>query len=77
MKELPEDETLFTMKEALAYLNIGRTKMYDLIRDGSIEGHKVGSTWRFYLRDLRKLVMSGKVTIDVKAATNRVEQKRK
>lgn len=73
-ERIPEDETLFTMKEALAYLNIGRTKMYGLICDGSIEGHKVGSTWRFYLRDLRKLVISGKVTIGTKAVTNKSEQ---
>lgn len=73
-ERMPEDETLFTMKESLAYLNIGRTKMYGLICDGSIEGHKVGATWRFYLRDLRKLVKSGSVTIDAKAATNKSEQ---
>jgi excisionase family DNA binding protein len=57
MNGMPEDETLLNTKQTLAYLGIGRTTLGKLIKEGKLEGHKVGRTWRFYRRDVRKLLM--------------------
>lgn len=56
MKELPDNETLYTFEEAMAYLKISRSTLYTHMRNELIQGHKVGRMWRFYLRDLRSFV---------------------
>lgn len=60
MKELPDDETLLTFEEAMAYLKVSRSTLNTHIRNGLIKCHKVGRMWRFYLRDLRSFVNGGK-----------------
>lgn len=71
-----DGERLLTMKEALEYLHISRTKMQEFMQSGQIQGYKLGSTWRFYLQDLRTLVNGGKMGIEVKAGTDKLEHGR-
>ncbi|MCO6432019.1 MAG: helix-turn-helix domain-containing protein [Deltaproteobacteria bacterium] len=47
---------LLTVKEVSALLRIHRPKVYDLIRDGSIEGFKIGSDWRVKRESVEKLI---------------------
>lgn len=54
--QMVHDDTLLTFKEAMGYLRVSRSTLYRLMWSGQLRGHKVGSTWRFYLEDLRACV---------------------
>jgi len=58
MNGMPEEEVLLNSKQTMAYLGIGRTTLDRLMREGKLKGHRVGGTWRFYRRDVRKLLIS-------------------
>ena len=47
---------LLTVKEVSQLLRIHRPKVYDLIRDGTIEGFKLGSDWRVKRDSIEKLL---------------------
>lgn len=47
---------LLTVKEVSRLLRIHRPKVYDLIRDGTIEGFKLGSDWRVKRESVEKLI---------------------
>lgn len=47
---------LLTVREVAAVLRIHRPKVYDLIREGTIEGFKLGSDWRVKRESVEKLV---------------------
>ena len=47
---------LLTVKEVSQLLRIHRPKVYDLIRDGTIEGFKLGSDWRVKRESIEKLL---------------------
>ncbi len=47
---------LLTVKEVATLLRIHRPKVYDLIRDGTIEGFKLGSDWRVKRESIERLV---------------------
>ena len=47
---------LLTVKEVATLLRIHRPKVYDLIRDGTIEGFKLGSDWRVRRESVEKLI---------------------
>ena len=47
---------LLTVKEVATLLRIHRPKVYDLIRDGTLEGFKLGSDWRVKRESVEKLV---------------------
>lgn len=51
-----DGEKLLTMKEAMRYLRVSRSTIYRLMWSGQLTGHKVGSTWRFWLKDVRDCV---------------------
>jgi excisionase family DNA binding protein len=53
---IPEDEKLFTFKEAMGFLRVSRSTLYRIMWSGELQGQKVGSTWRFYLKDLRAVM---------------------
>ena len=55
-----QEETLLTFKEAMNFLRVSRSTLYRLMWSGQLIGHKVGSTWRFYRRDLRQAVQEVK-----------------
>ena len=47
---------LLTVKEVATLLRTHRPKVYDLIRDGTIEGFKLGSDWRVRRESVEKLI---------------------
>lgn len=47
---------LLTVKEVSTLLRIHRPKVYDLIREGTIEGFKIGSDWRIKKESVEKLI---------------------
>lgn len=53
----PDPEPLLTFKEAMAYLRVGRSTLYRLMQAGTLRGHKVGRTWRFYRSDLDRAIV--------------------
>src|SRR3974377_577040 len=53
--QLIQDDVLLTFKEAMSYLRVSRSTLYRLMWSGQLRGHKVGSTWRFYKQDLRRV----------------------
>lgn len=53
---------LLTVKEVSQLLRIHRPKVYDLIREGMIEGFKVGSDWRVKKESVEKII--GKIPED-------------
>jgi excisionase family DNA binding protein len=55
MTENPQP-LLLNVNEVARLLRIHRPKVYDLIRDGTIEGFKVGSDWRIKRSSVEKLV---------------------
>jgi excisionase family DNA binding protein len=54
---LPE-ETLLTFKEAMSFLRVSRQTIYRLMETRQLVGYKVGSTWRFYLADVKACVQA-------------------
>lgn len=56
MERLTEEDVLLTFREAEDFLRVSRATIYRLLRAGKLVGHKVGSGWRFYKADLRRLV---------------------
>ena len=49
---------LLTVKEVSLLLRIHRPKVYDLIKDGMIEGFKLGSDWRVKKESVEKIIGS-------------------
>lgn len=47
---------LLTVKEVATLLRIHRPKVYDLIREGTIHGFKLGSDWRVKRESVERLV---------------------
>lgn len=52
-KEAP---LLLTVREVSALLRVQRPKVYDLIKDGAIDGFKVGADWRVRRDSVEKLI---------------------
>jgi len=55
-KNQTEQPLLLTVREAAQLLRIHRPKVYDLIKDGTIEGFKLGSDWRIKRISIEKLI---------------------
>lgn len=67
MKTLPlqtNQPMLMRFNEARAYLRISRSTLYRLMRTGKLRGYKVGSTWRFYQKDLKACLTPGEVCME-------------
>lgn len=56
MKEMLEDERLLTFNETLQHLRISKSTLYRFMESGEIQGYKVGSTWRFYYKDVQGVI---------------------
>lgn len=41
-----EESVLMTPPELAAYLGIGKNRAYDLLKQGTIKGFRIGSTWK-------------------------------
>jgi len=52
----PQKPLLLTVKEVASLLRIHRPKVYDLIREGTIRGFKIGSDWRVQTDSVENLV---------------------
>jgi len=52
----PRHPLLLTVRETSQVLRIHRPKVYDLIRDGTIQGFKLGSDWRIKRDSVERLV---------------------
>src|SRR5262249_24095983 len=50
------EHQLLTFREAMRFLRVSSSTVYRLIWSGQLRGHKVGSTWRFYMCDLEECV---------------------
>lgn len=53
---MKEDDSLLTFKETKNYLRVSDATLYRFMDEGRISGYKVGSTWRFYERDVKSFV---------------------
>ncbi len=53
-----------TVKEALDYLKIGRTKLYALLKEGKIRTVKIGKRTLFDPEDVKKFVEGHKTTAE-------------
>lgn len=49
-------QVVLTVREAATILRIRRSKVYELIKTGLIEGFKVGADWRIKRDSLERLV---------------------
>ena len=69
-------DALLTFKEAMLYLRISRSTLYRLMRSGSLAGHKVGCTWRFYRDDLQVCVrtISAPLALQAKSSADSRDQ---
>lgn len=47
---------ILTVRETAHLLRIHRPKVYDLIRDGTLEGFKLGSDWRIKRASVEMLI---------------------
>ncbi len=47
---------ILTVRETAQLLRIHRPKVYDLIRDGTLEGFKLGSDWRIKRASVETLI---------------------
>ena len=56
MSRLDELPDLCTPKESWAYLRVGRTKFYELVRSGAIEGVRFDRLIRVPRRELERIV---------------------
>jgi excisionase family DNA binding protein len=55
-QEYGEEPVVLTVKEVSQLLRIHRPKVYELIREGSIQGFKLGADWRVTRESVEKLV---------------------
>lgn len=56
MVDATTDDILLTLKEAALKLRISKSTMYRRMEEGHIVGYKIGPCWRFYLRDVQRLL---------------------
>ena len=52
----PRHPLLLTVSETSLVLRVHRPKVYELLRDGTITGFKIGSDWRIKRESVEKLV---------------------
>jgi excisionase family DNA binding protein len=60
---IPQEESLLTMEDAMAYLRVSRSTLYRFIGRGTVTSRKVGNTYRFYRSDLTTAVKENKATL--------------
>lgn len=56
MKLVQSEHIILTVRETAQLLRIHRPKVYDLIKDGTIEGFKLGSDWRIKRASVERLI---------------------
>ena len=56
MSDKQEAPILLTVRDVSQLLRVQRPKVYELIRDGAIDGFKVGADWRIRRDSVEKLI---------------------
>ena len=56
MSSSNEKPLLLTVREVSALLRVQRPKVYELIKDGAIDGFKVGADWRIRRDSVENLI---------------------
>jgi len=56
MNESQQRPLILTVREVAKLLRIHRPKVYDLIKDGTIDGFKLGSDWRVRRESVERLI---------------------
>lgn len=56
MNKCAESPILLTVREVSMLLRVQRPKVYELIKDGAIEGFKVGADWRIRRDSVENLI---------------------
>lgn len=56
MSDKKEAPLLLTVREVSALLRVQRPKVYELIKDGAIDGFKVGADWRIRRDSVENLI---------------------
>jgi excisionase family DNA binding protein len=56
MSARQEKPLLLTVREVTTLLRVQRPKVYELIKDGAIDGFKVGADWRIRTDSVEKLI---------------------
>lgn len=54
-----EDLKLYTSDEVLEILKIKRRTLYNYIKDGQLNGFKVGKSWRFTEAEIQRFIKEG------------------
>jgi excisionase family DNA binding protein len=61
------NNTLLTAKQAQELLKVDRTTIYRMLKDGRLNGVKVGQQWRFYSSEVNDLVTGAQKSAENKA----------
>ncbi len=56
MNDKAEKPLLLTVREVSTLLRVQRPKVYELIKDGAIDGFKVGADWRIRRDSVERLI---------------------
>jgi excisionase family DNA binding protein len=56
MSNMVEKPLLLTVREVATLLRVQRPKVYELIKDGAIDGFKVGADWRIRRDSVETLI---------------------
>jgi len=59
-----------TIDELVAYLKMGKTKLYTMAQKGEIPGSKIGSQWRFDREEIDEWIKSGRAAKREKKAAS-------
>jgi excisionase family DNA binding protein len=62
------NNTLLTAKQAQELLKVDRTTIYRMLKDGRLNGVKVGHQWRFYTSEVKDLLAGAKRLSENEAA---------
>lgn len=57
------EDKILTLKEVADYLKLTERTIYRLSQDGKLPGFKVGSSWRFRLRDIDEWIEDQKAEV--------------
>ena len=56
MNNMVEKPLLLTVREVATLLRVQRPKVYELIKDGAIDGFKIGADWRIRRDSVETLI---------------------
>lgn len=68
------DPDILTLEQAADYLQVSRTKLYQMCRAGTVPAAKIGNSWRFHREALAAFIISGGEPRPVKVAGVRDKQ---